>query len=761
MGFTNKLVLGGMLLASQASFAHGPKPMPLTGVPIPPVPGLMDGEDPIVVNKDMAIALGKALFWDMNVGSDGIACASCHFNAGADIRIKNQLNPGNMGDLSTASTFETTASGLAGGPNYEWNKDDFPFFQFNNPFDQASGIKYSSDDVGASSGTFSGEFKGASRFSASDDRCDRSVDPVFHINHVGARRVEPRNAPTMINAIFNHRNFWDGRANNIFNGSSNWGDRDPDAGVWVKQGRRNVAKQRLRLINSSLASQAVATVQSDTEMVCRDRKIADLGRKLLYRAPLQYQQVHAEDSVFAPLNLVNEAGKGLNVSYKTLIKKAFNSKYWAYSRRTSQFGRPANGGLRYSQMEANFAMFFGLALQIYESTLVSDQAPVDLSPRDPVTMEPTWEGLGYSKEEIASLKNAVISFEANHCNICHTGPLLTNAAITTNSMLVTPTPGKFYGPDHFRIPFGPTGMGPEYGHGLSTATEGGITPNANIVGRQGTVGGNQLIDFGFANTGVADPDNDPGLGSFDDFGNPLSFAEQYKQYLMGNSDALVDPGIDQQKVCDFRNELAFKLPFPSSKTFSLVDGLEIDGSREGELRNQDCSLNADIYAFIPTVEAAKAAKDTPKMAVSSKANFKVPTLRNIELTGPYMHNGSMATLEEVIEFYARAGNNNNPDMDSFVKSINLSSDDATTVKARKDIVLFLKALTDERVRFKKAPFDHPEIVIPNGHSGSHSGTQSGHPLFSEFAKDELLVIPAVGANGSNTPILAFDEHLPE
>ena len=38
-----------------------------------------------------AIALGKALFWDMSVGSDGkTACASCHYHAGADARERNQ-----------------------------------------------------------------------------------------------------------------------------------------------------------------------------------------------------------------------------------------------------------------------------------------------------------------------------------------------------------------------------------------------------------------------------------------------------------------------------------------------------------------------------------------------------------------------------------------------------------------------------------------------------------------------------------------------
>ncbi len=38
------------------------------------------------------IVLGKALFWDVQVGSDGrTACATCHFHAGADHRVTNQI----------------------------------------------------------------------------------------------------------------------------------------------------------------------------------------------------------------------------------------------------------------------------------------------------------------------------------------------------------------------------------------------------------------------------------------------------------------------------------------------------------------------------------------------------------------------------------------------------------------------------------------------------------------------------------------------
>ena len=180
-----------------------------------------------------------------------------------------------------------------------------------------------------------------------------------------------------------------------------------------------------------------------------------------------------------------------------------------------------------------------------------------------------------------------------------------------------------------------------------------------------------------------------------------------------------------------------------------------------QIPDQNCSFDSSIYAsFIPTVSEALASINQPKMAVSVKANFKVPTLRNIELTGPYMHNGSMATLEQVVEFYARGGNNNNPDKDSFMANMNLDTLSPVRVQARKDIVAFLKTLTDDRVRYKQAPFDHPEIRIPNGHNGDHLFVTAGHELGADLAIEEILIIPAVGENGLINPVLPFDAHLP-
>ena len=77
-----------------------------------PVPSNLDDfvRDPV-----MARALGKALFWDMQVGSDGVqACASCHFRAGADPRSKNQVSPGLKHVPEADLTYSTGT-----GPNYQ------------------------------------------------------------------------------------------------------------------------------------------------------------------------------------------------------------------------------------------------------------------------------------------------------------------------------------------------------------------------------------------------------------------------------------------------------------------------------------------------------------------------------------------------------------------------------------------------------------------------------------------------------------------
>lgn len=73
---------------------------------------------------------------------------------------------------------------------------------------------------------------------------------------------------------------------------------------------------------------------------------------------------------------------------------------------------------------------------------------------------------------------------------------------------------------------------------------------------------------------------------------------------------------------------------------------------------------------------------------SDSLKFKVPTLRNIEVTYPYMHDGRINTLEEVIDHYASG--NFHPHVDTSISAISLNSTQKT------DLISFLKTLTDQK-----------------------------------------------------------------
>ena len=73
-----------------------------------------------------------------------------------------------------------------------------------------------------------------------------------------------------------------------------------------------------------------------------------------------------------------------------------------------------------------------------------------------------------------------------------------------------------------------------------------------------------------------------------------------------------------------------------------------------------------------------------------------------------------------------------------------------------NLVAFLKALTDERVVLRKAPCDHPQLFVPNGHHGDETSVTSDG---TGNATDEFIEIPAVGAAGTSVTLPSFNEKL--
>lgn len=85
-----------------------------------------------------------------------------------------------------------------------------------------------------------------------------------------------------------------------------------------------------------------------------------------------------------------------------------------------------------------------------------------------------------------------------------------------------------------------------------------------------------------------------------------------------------------------------------------------------------------------------------------RGRMKVPALRNVELRGPFFHNGSKATLEDVIAFYNAGGDFNGPNKDPNIVPLGLSP------QQRADLAAFLRRpLTDPRVSAGTGPFVRP------------------------------------------------------
>jgi cytochrome c peroxidase len=635
-------VLASMALVPvsvQAQVAASPAPPPpptLTPAPPPlntvPVPGPASIGD-FIKDRDAAIRLGKALFWDNQVGSDGIvACATCHFHAGADSRLKNTLHPGHDGAFVPGT-----------GPNYTLQLGDFPFHNLSDPNDRQSPVVWDKNDRVGSQGVFSTQFIDIIRGSA-NELGTPTMDMLFTLPEFGnpthllsVRRATGRNTPSVINAVFNFRNFWDTRAQNHFNGVNPFGDRDPNAKVLKIDNNGNVVLESISLEDSSLASQAVGPPGNPVEMSYDGRTFPKIGKKMLSLLPLAKQSVHPQDCALGIIarSRLNPAWKGLTKSYMTMVKDAFQPQWWNSPKIitfdstghaasiTTQTGPLSSS--QYTMMEANFSLFWGLAIQAYESTLVSDQTPYDRFAAGDDTALTDQQKLGL---DLFMVKGKCIN--------CHGNSEFTNANVqrTRDERL-----------------------------------------ERMIMGDDMEA----VYDNGIYNTGVRPETEDPGLGGKDPFGNPLS----------------------------------------ESRLAQI--GTYIDGR--------------PVEVFRPDVEPVLSEE-----RVVAQGAFKTPTIRNVELTAPYFHNGGVATLLQVVEFYNRGGdfadeNHDNLDVDITVLGL--------TDEEKLALVAFMKSLTDERVRWQRAPFDHPEFLLPIGEKGDNTGSWDDGTGRSQAA-DLMTDLPATG-----------------
>jgi len=737
-----------------------------------------ENESDYIVDRAAAIQLGKALFWDMQLGSDGVqACASCHFHAGTDDRVRNSLNPGtNAGD----TTLQVK------GKNLSLTASDYPFHELEDPGQPGepllnpSNVKRDANDVTSSMGIRFRRFvdiptPGSAAFISGTnppalrpDLGQADADPLGTVFQ-GVRRVEPRNTPSVFGASHAYDSFWDGRARSEFNGGSPFGASDPSAHVFL-QTATGLSPTRAQLALSGLASQALGPALSDFEMSFRGRSWGKIAKKLLQSGvvPLANQLVAADDSVLGPLSSQSTASgrAGLATSYRALIQQAFRADLWSNTTQhlvlradaTDPFdgirlviasgpSDPANR-THLTQMEANFALFFGLAVQAYTQLLQPDDTPFDqfhdanpfefLGDVEDIDPAPGVQVVGLTPRQLygydlfqgSNLSRLNPTRKTGSCNVCHFGQELSEHTARAIHGYMPADP--FTGADRVLAGFelesflkGPARIAVE----LDTLDM--------ALDEFGLPSGIALTDKGIYNIGVRPSSEDLGRGGNDPFGFPLSratLALRNEGFPVGTfSDPLAPVPPLPAQLAAAVNPLPLGFAFP----FVMQPIFEPDA----------------IAPVADLAELPSGTYPTPNR-VARSGSFKVPGLRNIELTGPYFHNGGVLTLRQVIDFYARGGDfpiTNSADRDPLIMDLHRNFDAFFTEADEIALVDFLLSLTDERVRFRRAPFDHPELIVPV--DGAAPDNQRGRAAL--LADARFRRIAPVGAGGSATPLTSF------
>jgi hypothetical protein len=271
-----------------------------------------------------------------------------------------------------------------------------------------------------------------------------------------------------------------------------------------------------------------------------------------------------------------------------------------------------------------------------------------------------------------------------------------------------------------------------------------------------TLNGPTLYDTAFYNIGVRPTVEDLGVGDTDGNGVPLSYTHQWRDSLLGTpiqddfrlqlsrlhlpfnwyGDAVFYPGGltgPEWPIIAFVPFLPFPDPACPAPAICQV-GIE-EGKGHGAYPKYPTG-----GGFFPDSLQAAAINAMPTAVAGS---FKTSGLRNVELTGPYFHNGGQQTLDQVLEFYNRGSDFGLDNIGNLSPNIHPLGLDSTQ---RDQIVAFLKTLTDDRVRCEQAPFDHPEISIPIG-AKVKKGMLEQDSKNPGQSKDQKELIPAVGAGG--------------
>lgn len=177
----------------------------------------------------------------------------------------------------------------------------------------------------------------------------------------------------------------------------------------------------------------------------------------------------------------------------------------------------------------------------------------------------------------------------------------------------------------------------------------------------------------------------------------ISANSPYDRYHYGGDDKAISDSAKRGEVLFFSEPLSC---FRCHGGFNFSDATDFEGRRGGQVQFHNTGLYniaGPISYPVPNVGIYEYTKKPEEVG-----KFKAPSLRNIALTAPYMHDGSAKTLDEVLDHYSAGGRTittspyagdgfHNPNKDPLIRGFKLS------LQERADLIAFLESLTDNEV----------------------------------------------------------------
>jgi cytochrome c peroxidase len=180
----------------------------------------------------------------------------------------------------------------------------------------------------------------------------------------------------------------------------------------------------------------------------------------------------------------------------------------------------------------------------------------------------------------------------------------------------------------------------------------------------------------------------------------ISMRSPYDRYRWGGDPSAISDAAKRGEILFFSSERARCFQCHAGWNFS--GAIQFEGSEKPGVGFFNTGVSTYAAPNRGLFEQTGRTEDIGK--------FQAPSLRNVAVTAPYMHDGSLATLQEVIEHYAAGGKLDHPNKSHILRRLNLTDSD------KSELIEFLKSLTDEEMLHDPRwsdPWSHAELhVVP-------------------------------------------------